>query len=470
MSLGVFTSHADYVRSVASFIRGRRYSRRVRRLILAFLRADLSFVDSMLAARYSVFGPRVFQPSAMLRSYLLSLARKVTSITDWVASMRDNPLLAVLSGFSPSHVPSVGSFYNFARRLWALATPNVLPHVRPKKAFPARPATRGDKAPDSSGATIAERLVFWQGAPVPASMPYLPLLFLFSGFLDRSVSLGLVRSSSLGLVGDGTPVYTSARPRSHRVCDCAEHGVFNCSCDRFFSQSDSFVGFDSSRECYFSGYNLYLLTESDSSHGLPIFPLLLPASRHDGLAFVDAFFTFRALLGDRLSVSRMALDAAHDSLDLHRFFLDAEIQAFIPLRSGAAGTLKDGFSLDVDGRPLCKEGRRMHSDGVEWARMRQKFRCPAVGRDGVCHCDSPCTESSYGPVLHIPIASNPRVFNVPARGSRAWAREYAKRTSAERANKRIKCDFLLESGRHRSSRMWYFRLYGILMLLHLLAW
>ena len=44
------------------------------------------------------------------------------------------------------------------------------------------------------------------------------------------------------------------------------------------------------------------------------------------------------------------------------------------------------------------------------------------------------------------------------------------RTSAERSNKREKLDFKLEDGRHRSTKMWYCRLYHILMLQHLDAW
>ena len=55
----------------------------------------------------------------------------------------------------------------------------------------------------------------------------------------------------------------------------------------------------------------------------------------------------------------------------------------------------------------------------------------------------------------------------------AWQRKrkkYNARTSAERSNKREKIDFKLESGRHRSTKMWYCRLYHIMMLQHLDAW
>ncbi len=40
----------------------------------------------------------------------------------------------------------------------------------------------------------------------------------------------------------------------------------------------------------------------------------------------------------------------------------------------------------------------------------------------------------------------------------------------ERSSKREKEDYKLEDGRHRSTKMWYCRLYGIMMLQHLDAW
>lgn len=51
-----------------------------------------------------------------------------------------------------------------------------------------------------------------------------------------------------------------------------------------------------------------------------------------------------------------------------------------------------------------------------------------------------------------------------------WKKEYDRRTSVERSNKREKVDYKLEGGRHRSTKMWYCRLYGIMMLQHLDAW
>jgi len=62
------------------------------------------------------------------------------------------------------------------------------------------------------------------------------------------------------------------------------------------------------------------------------------------------------------------------------------------------------------------------------------------------------------------------IFNDPPRSSRKWKKEYNARTSSERCNKREKIDYKLEDGRHRSTKMWYCRLFAIMMCQHLDAW
>ena len=51
-----------------------------------FWNLDLSPIDDLMQDRYSVFGPDPRLPSCMLRSYLLALKLKVTSITSWCAA------------------------------------------------------------------------------------------------------------------------------------------------------------------------------------------------------------------------------------------------------------------------------------------------------------------------------------------------------------------------------------------------
>jgi len=72
--------------------------------------------------------------------------------------------------------------------------------------------------------------------------------------------------------------------------------------------------------------------------------------------------------------------------------------------------------------------------------------------------------------VHTQLKDNPRIINIPPRDSEEWKKEYDRRTSVERSNKREKNNYLLEAGKHRSTKMWYCRLYAIMMLQHLDTW
>ena len=89
-----------------------------------FKNLDLSFVDILMQDKYSIFAPAPRPPSCMLRSLLLALKFKITSITAWVKSLQLNPMYACLSGFDPNDVPGVGTFYDFMARLWDLPSNN----------------------------------------------------------------------------------------------------------------------------------------------------------------------------------------------------------------------------------------------------------------------------------------------------------------------------------------------------------
>ena len=58
--------------------------------IIQFWYLDLSLTDTMMQECYSVLGPQPRLPSCMLRSYLLSLKMKVTSITLWCSMLKEN--------------------------------------------------------------------------------------------------------------------------------------------------------------------------------------------------------------------------------------------------------------------------------------------------------------------------------------------------------------------------------------------
>ena len=219
------------------------------------------------------------------------------------------------------------------------------------------------------------------------------------------------------------------------------------------------------------GYDLYMLVASDSESDLPVFPLLNPASKHDSHGFLLNFFRMKSFLPD-FHVTKILLDSAHDAMPYYEYFKRVHITPFIDLngKGGVKLPYKNDFTIGKDGVPVCKDGRRMNHDGSEPSKYRVKFRCPLASRKYGCTCEHPCSDSKYGRTVHVAMKDNPRLFNIPPRDSDEWKLEYNARTSAERSNKREKLDFKLEDGRHRSTKMWYCRLYHILMLQHLDAW
>ena len=103
----------------------------------------------------------------------------------------------------------------------------------------------------------------------------------------------------------------------------------------------------------------------------------------------------------------------------------------------------------------------MDEDGVLICRMA--YVCTRMGK-------KPPDTGRNTEGLYTFTSDNPRLFNIPPRDKQGMEKEYNKRTSVERFNKRKKEDYKLENGRHRSTKIWYCRLYGIMMFQYLDAW
>ena len=471
-------SHADYQTFVVDNLR--KYypnpdsiSQNTWDIIDRFWNLDLSYTDQSMIDKYSKFGPAPRTPSCMQRSYLLSIDFKVNSITEWVSQLKINPLFAILSGFEVGDTPGIGTFYDFFSRLWDSNDNNLSSHLHKLKATVKKPGKKGSKAKPIDKVTVDELFKQLEGTTFSIKdQPYGSLFELFKKeFLENSVRKGLINSSNLSIAGDGTPVVTSARERKHRICECAEKGITDCDCERYFSQPDCDIGWDSSRDCFYHGYDLYMIVASDSESDLPVFPLLNPASMHDSHGFLHSFFRMKSFLPD-YNVRKLLLDSAHDAMPYYEYCKKEHITPFIDLneKRGLKVQYKNDFTIGKDGVPVCRAGRKMNHDGVERSKYRIKFRCPLASRKHECSCDEPCSNSKYGRTVHLAMKDNPRLINIPPRDSEEWKTEYNARTSVERSNKREKIDFKLESGRHRSTKMWYCRLYHILMLQHLDAW
>ena len=192
-------SHADYQNFVVENLR--KYypdpdaiARSTWDIIERFWTLDLSFTDELLRNKYSKFGPAPRTPSCMQRSYLLSIDFKVTSITDWVAQLKINPLYAILSGFEVGNTPGIGTFYDFFNRLWDSDDDNLSSHIHPVKPKVKKPKTKGTKAAPVEKTTVAQLLPQLENSPfISEQQPYHSLLQIYKKlFLDVSVSKGLI--------------------------------------------------------------------------------------------------------------------------------------------------------------------------------------------------------------------------------------------------------------------------------------
>ena len=304
--------------------------------IVQFWYLDLSLTDSIMQECYSVFGPEPRLPSCMLRSYLLALRLKVTSITVWCRMLRETPLYAILSTFPFGDTPGVGTFYDFFSRICQDDSNHLSPKDRFPKMKPPKGKRKGDKTPCDSSSTASKLLPLLDRWQLKQENPF-------------SLIFGLMDPAHLALAGDGTPIRTAAQQRKKRICDCKKNAGPSCSCKRLYSQPDCNWGWDSHRECYFFGYHLYMYVASDSHSDLPVFPLLERASRHDMLSFLHSFFTMKAYLPE-FHIEKLLLDSAHDAYPVYEYCRQENITPFIDLNPGHTGhfTYKDDFTIDED--------------------------------------------------------------------------------------------------------------------------
>lgn len=258
---------------------------------------DHSEVDSFMRDRYSNFVPEPRLPFDMLCSIQLSVKYKITSYTNWAADLKGNHLHAILSGFTVSNAPDNGTFYNSQKRLWLSDNKIFFDPVHPPMQKPKNPDKKGQKTPFVEKISVKDLLEQFELKPPHDMEPCRQFYEIFKVlFLDCSAKNGLIDLMNLSLAGDGTPVYTATQERKKRTCNCLENKVRDCTCDRIYIQPDCNIGWDSHRECYYFGYDLYMLTASDSENDLPVFPFLGPASRHDSIEFLYNWYSMKQFL------------------------------------------------------------------------------------------------------------------------------------------------------------------------------
>ena len=147
------------------------------------------------------------------------------------------------------------------------------------------------------------------------------------------------------------------------------------------------------------------------------------------------------------------------------------IEPFIDLNSRSKKNTKTNSDIQIspNGIPVCSRGVEMKPSGHNNLQNRDKWRCGlSCGTEN--SCPTPCSKAKYGRTYHTHSKDNLRLFTKTPRDSKKWKIIYKRRTSIERYNKHEKMDYKLESWRHRSTKMWYVRIYGIMICQHLDVW
>lgn len=153
------------------------------------------------------------------------------------------------------------------------------------------------------------------------------------------------------------------------------------------------------------------------------------------------------------------LDSAHDVYEIYQLIDANRTEAFINLndRNKGHSTYEGPLKLNDDGVPLCSAGLPMTNWGFNSDRCRIKWRCPHYKDQSQCPNQQNCSKSKYGRVVYTTPEWDLRLFTPISRGSEAWRKIYARRTTVERTFKRILVDYKIEDARARSKKRWFWQ-------------
>ena len=427
---------------------------------------------------YPAFGRPSKNQSEIVRSLIQMLSLKVYSITAWVNITASDNIVRLLCGFSKKSIPGIASYYDLLSRIWLSPQKRhfVLknPYKKPNKRYKAN-----QKMPCKHAGSVAKLVnhVVNHGK-LPDLRPEIILQKLLKHCVEEpSAQLGLLGNTNNWYAAfDGSPFYAGSSHSGVKTCDCRKHGIYNCDCQRRYSDPDARWGWDSYREQYFYGDTLFNVVASESPYDLPVYLRSVQASRHDSVTSVFALKEIKELYPN-FNLKHFLADGAMDSYAIYKLLKHHGILPFIPLDSTAkypkTNLPKDVICFTQDGTPICPRGYAYVYWGPSHSRNRLKYRCPLAVRDGrrpvnwTCSCK---TTSNYGRTIYIKPDDDPRLFPPIPRDTQLFKDTFKRRTSVERANKRIFEDYHVESYRSRSSRLRFSLATFAAVNIHLDAW
>lgn len=183
---------------------------------------------------------------------------------------------------------------------------------------------------------------------------------------------------------------------------------------------------------YWFGYKLHLVV--DARYEIPVSFTVTPANEADTVQ-MEGLLKKAGAHVEETKPEAVIADKGYDSQDNYQFiWSQCKSSPIIPIREREGEQLPD--ICNAKGTPTCSCGLEM----VYWGRDGKylKYRCPHVLGKAECESRFRCTSSTYGYVLKLSIADNPRRHPPVPRETKKFQGLYRLRTSVERVNSRVK--------------------------------
>ena len=459
--LGYCHTNKEYQRFVLTELRELAESRpdqirEFHKAVSKMLILDLDPLIPILTPLYPPYGRPAEMQVEIFRSFVLMQDLGIP-LDNWVEKLTNNPVLRAIAGFTLDNMPKTSSYYDFINRIVPL---DEHPVTKPVKSKPKEKLKKGEKLPPKNPNVVAKLVnqVIEDEKRFLKRLSRRPERFLQKIFarvsVDQSIALGLI-SDSVSISGDGTCMETGASPYGKKVCKCKECGIYNCTCDRKFSDPNATWGWDSHKERYFYGYTGYFISTYNKSLkiDLPLYLRLVQASRHDSVSAIFALTEFRELC-PTLHIDTFISDSASDNYATYELLNHWNVNAVIALNGKSKGNRKypDKLHIDDNGVPICIGGNKMSNWGFNRKdRCRIKWRCPKACGKAVDNCSN-CSLTKYGRTVYTKPDWDFRLFTTIPRGSDAWKDKMKQRTAAERVNDRILIDYGIENALTRGKK------------------
>lgn len=447
-------------------------------LILQFYEKEIQILtnldlDPAIPILTSLYSPAKIKdaqhPICMLRSLLLMTLVRGRGITDWVKRTKHNPFLAVLSGFFPGHVPGIGTYYDFMKRIVdgpyrkpcrckdqvRRSDYNAGSHKRNLKN--EKQTQKNDFDPNhSQSEKLAATLLANTKEPRAKNLhQILEDLHIQFGVIP-SIRQGLITDlNALVVSGDGSILQTAASSSGKPTCNCRSQGIYKCDHDRYYTSPTAKWCYDHIRDTYVFGDRYYHIVTTQAGHDFPLLTFMSGGNESDYTLSLTAFDRLqKALRENDLDVAIAAFigDGHHDSYAHYRYFGEKNVLPIIPLSKPSQKAYPHLFDdsdvrLDTDGVPLCPEGKRMRHHCFEKKENKHVYSCPVkrnthregkseyVFHEKECPRQQDCDpQSSLGPFVYLRSATDPRLFPPLPRSSQKFKELMNQRSASERCN------------------------------------